>query len=391
MNRGLIKEYATYGNHQFNKDNAEYIIEKQKQFKLDGYEVYMDDVLSRGERLYNNEAELYALVDVLKQRKVKRLHCSYWAYPTSFIGGYNFGELVDRFGSINAVTAYYGDLTGEHMYKRWVEEYTLAKEMGAKAYTFHLIDYAPIDGYWDFTIDKNIIRNFMVGFLQKLLNLLIEKKLLDETSPFIELETSGWGLEYGIQSADDYLLVFNQIFDPFNKVKVAWEMNHLLHAVGYDEKEKTAKFFLQNYEKSNEMIYLEKTYGKKPQQFVEKWIQSQICHPHLIDKIGSLHLSDNSFKRINYFTNGKLREKDFNEIRNLDTWDEKEMYGVEIVLRNYDNHQVLGTGVYRKAFLHELLEIIFKENKEFVLLHELKNANALEKDLKSQLDFLWEK
>ena len=115
---------------------------------------------------------------------------------------------------------YYGDLTGAHMYARWCQEYELATALGAQSYTFHLIDYAPIDGMWDFTISKADIRQAMISMLQHFLNELLDRGLIGPDSPQIELENAGWGLEHGMQTAEDYAMLYRQIYDPFHKVKL---------------------------------------------------------------------------------------------------------------------------------------------------------------------------
>ena len=59
-----------------------------RRFGLEGIEVFMDDVKNRTEVLFAAETEKEALVDRLAAGSVKRIHCSYWAYPTSFSVSY---------------------------------------------------------------------------------------------------------------------------------------------------------------------------------------------------------------------------------------------------------------------------------------------------------------
>ena len=379
-----IQQFSTLKPEQYENKSSDFLGNLLKANQLSGFEVYMDDIISRDKRLFSSQQELDSLVCALKSMYVNRLHCSYWAYPTSFLGGYEFKQLIDRFGSVEAVRSYYGDLTGEHMYRRWVEEYTLAKAIHASAYTFHLIDYAPIDGEWEFTIPKHIIVNFMVSMLQKLVNHLLTEGLLTEDSPVIEIETSGWGLEHGTQAAADYKLIYSQIYDPYHKIKIAWEINHLLHAVGCNPQTNQGEFFLPPNEITPDMRILMDQYKKNPPVFAQKWLEHEICDPLLIDKIGSIHLADNKLKMVRYFKNGLLQGEYYEKISSLATWEEKENYGVDIVLREYDNHLVFGTGILTSEFFHSLLEKIKAESADFVILHELKNSTDLKAALTQQ-------
>lgn len=385
----LIRQYASYKEGQFQQSSSQYLSGILEKHGLAGYEVYMDDIVPRGERLFSSEAELDALAKKLTEMQVKRLHCSYWAYPTSFLGGFAFRQLISRFGSLEEVEAYYGDLTGQHMYERWTEEYKLAKAIGAAAYTFHLIDYAPIDGMWEFTIPQAVIKSFMVTLLQTFLNRLYAQNLVDETSPLIEVESCGWGLEHGAQCAEDFKNIFAQIYDPWHRVKIAWEMNHLMHALGYDNKSNRAVFFLPPCEITPEMRLLEEQYGDKPEEFAFRWLESQITQDCLIDHLGSVHVSDCGLKETEYFRNGALQGEYYDKIRALSTWDEKENYGVQIVLTHYDNHLPIGKGILNPQDIKKMLQNICEKNAGIVLLHELKNSSILEQDIETQLQNLW--
>ena len=104
--------------------------------------------------------------------------------------------------------------------------------LNAQAYTFHLIDYAPIDGKWEFTIQE---RDFPGNDLYDpgTHKSLVGGGLMTENSPQIEVENAGWGLEYGLQTAEDFAKMFHQLYDPFDKVRIGWDINHLLHAIGF--------------------------------------------------------------------------------------------------------------------------------------------------------------
>ena len=134
------------------------------------------------------------------------------------------------------------------MFARWMQEYELACELGAQAYVFHVIDYAAIDGAWEFTITREQVLDAMVRMVQEFLLRLAGKGLLSAGSPVIELENAGWGLEYGAQRCEDFAEIFRQVYDPFDKLRVSWDMNHLLHAIGKAPDGKSACFMLQPFE-----------------------------------------------------------------------------------------------------------------------------------------------
>ncbi|MDO4470815.1 MAG: BtpA/SgcQ family protein, partial [Bacillota bacterium] len=305
-----IEEYCTYKEELFKEKNLrEFCLENE----ITGMEVFMDDIISRDMLLFKNEQEKQKLEEKLKYLNVKRIHCAYWAYPTSFLTKNRFSELIERFGGADEVKKYYGDFTGKHMYERWVQEYEIASSLNAQAYTFHLIDYAPIDGKWSFTIPREDIRQAMIYMIQQLLNCLLERNLLSENSPYIEVENAGWGLEYGLQSAEDFEEMFCQIYDPFDRVRIGWDINHLLHAVGFSEKEQRAEFFLTSEEITKEMKEMENKYGYIQSLFAEKWLKKNILNRSIINKITSIHLSDCKMKTTAYFKNGILIGK-YNEV-----------------------------------------------------------------------------
>lgn len=341
---------------------------------VEGTEVYMDDILSRSELLYTDEAGKEEWLRELTKLCVKRVHCSYWAYPTSFLTKHSFTELTERFGSLEAVREYYGDLTGAHMFRRWAQEYALATALGAQSYTYHLIDYAPIDGMWDFSISRADIRQAMVYMIQHFLNYLADEGLLTENSPQIELENAGFGLEYGLQTAEDFAFLFEQLYDPMGKVKLGWDINHLLHAIGFDRKTGRAAFFLTEGEISPAMRALEEKYGAEPAVFAEEWLRHNLLHPATAARIGGVQLSDCALKETCYFRNGRFIEPYYSEIAALASWEEKEDYGVRVVLGEYDSHVVLGGGILRPERALALLREAAEQSPDMALLHELKNS-----------------
>lgn len=373
---GKIKkplQYTTYKEELY-AGQGKSVKEFCKETGLMGTEVFMDDIVSRDKVLFTDDKDKKQLLDKLAQLQVKRVHCSYWAYPTSFLTKNNFKELTERFGGLKEVEAYYGDLTGTHMFERWAMEYEAACGLGAQSYTFHLIDYAPIDGRWDFTLSRQDICQAMIYMIQNLLSVLTEKGLLTPGSPTIEVENAGWGLEYGLQTAEDFEEMFRQLYDPMDKVRIGWDLNHLLHAIGFNEKDQRAEFFLTEQEITPEMERLEQDFGNTQQLFAEKWLEKNLLARSTAGKIGSLHVSDCKMKHTAYFKNGRLIGPYYEEIQSLETWEEMEEYGVKIVLDKYDSHEILSEGILSGVILRRLLQKIQAVNPEVVLLHELKNS-----------------
>jgi hypothetical protein len=378
-----MNEYITHKEHIFENEplNIKSFCEKNE---LSGTEIFFDDLVPRTWNLFSSETERVSLIYKLRNLQVKRLHCSYWAYPTSFLTKNNFTELITRFGGIEQVRAYYGDLTGSHIWKRWAQEYEIASALNAQAYTFHLIDYAPIDGEWAFTIPINDIRQAMIFMIQQFLLNLEELQLLTGASPCIEIENAGWGLEYGTQSKNDYITLFEQLNDPGNKVKIGWDINHLLHAAGKQKGRDHAYFMLPEEEKNDEMRVMEAEYGNNPALFSARWLEYNILAPELRQRAGSIHLSDCALKDVEFFVHGKSSPPYSDKMDALATWEEKEDYGVKIVLEHYDSHLPLETGVLKGRDVKDLLLRLHSYSKEFVILHELKNSESIQKDFEAQ-------
>ena len=383
-----IRQFSTYKLNFFGEDAPGQMHRFCEEHNLTGMEIFMSDVKPRTETLFNDASEKDDIVDVLNGRNVKRLHCSYWACPTSFLTKNNFGELVGKFGSTRAVSAYYGDLTGDHMFARWIQEYEVACAVDAQAYVFHLIDYGFIDGKWEYTIPKHEIRQAMVYMIQQLITRLLDKNLLSDTSPRIEIENAGWGLEHGIQTAEDYQVLFGQLFDPYRKVRIAWDFNHLLHAIGFDEQRSVARFFLPESEVSDQMRKLETTHGNDPALFAHEWVRMNVLHPELVDHLGSLHLSDCRLKRTEFFANGKLTGELHADQSRLGTLEEQGDFGLNIVLSHYDSHDVVGEGILNPSDIRTMIQDIRALNPAIVVLHELKNSVNQHAALKKQLDSL---
>lgn len=370
-----MKQYITLKDLT-NKKLAKNIIEK---YNFIGSEVFADDILDRNNiDFYTSEKSKNYIKTLIKDFNIKRLHCSYWAYPTSFITKNNFKELIDRFNGLDNLKNYYMDLSSKAMFNRWISEYKGAKDNNLDAYIFHLIDYAPIDGLWKFTIAKEEIIQAMISMLQQFINLLIDENLLDDKSPIIEIENAGWGLEYGIQTIWDYKKLFNELYDPFDKVRISWDINHLLHALG--KKENKTHFFLPIRDLSDEMKMIENS-----DNLLEEWLKINILDEKLKHKISCIQLSDCKLKEIEYFTNGQLNQPFLNDLLNKRTWEEKEEYGVNIVLTHYDSHLVLEEGDLNTKLIREIINNL---DPNICILHELKNSTNLEKDINKQINRL---
>lgn len=381
-------QYATLKKEHVTENEWENMEDLCKKLNVCGTEVFMDDICSRSELLYYSEREKEEVLNLLKKLCVKRVHCSYWAYPTSFLAKNRFSELIERFGGEKAVKSYYGDLTGKHMYDRWMQEYEIATDLNAQSYTFHLIDYAPIDGRWKFTISRNDINQAMVYMIQTFINLLMDRNLMTKDSPQIEIENAGFGLEFGIQTADDYDFLFSQLYDPYQKVKIGWDINHLLHALGWCENKKRAGFYLPEDEINDKMKKIEAECDKDGSDLVMRWIESNVLCPSTVGRVGSIQLSDCVMKKVEYFTKGKFNEPYFSHMINLESWDAKEEYGVDIVLEHYDSHVILGQGGLVPEKVREMLYKVQVHSPEVVILHELKNHTKMSEAVLRQKELL---
>lgn len=356
-----------------------------KKHNIAGVEEFGDDLLPRNEKL---DPGNLALQQQLLERGCLRLHCSYWAYPTSFLAGRNSNELFSRMGGPDEVAAYYGDLTGDTMIQRWVDEYRLATAIGAEAYVFHLIDYAPIDGRWEFTLTREVIADAMITITQRLMNSLLAQGAVDETTPLIELENAGWGLEFGTQTPADYLTLFNEIYDPFNRLRICWDLNHLLHAVNVDS-DGSASFALEPFEIDSGMRALAHRATENPKfDLMDEWLRFCLLDPQTRGRIGSISISDCNRRDADYFRNGLLREPELSTLRALTTVEAQEDYGVRIVLEHYDSHLPLGTGVLNPEKVGKILQQLLEVNPNVVVLHELKNSHEVFADTAAQIDLL---
>ena len=349
---------------------------------LAGAEVFMNDVRPRTLPLFEDRAEKDTLVERLRQAAVTRVHCSYWGSPTAFVAGTGYKELVERFGDENLVREYFGDLSGRHMFDRWCDEYQVATELGAHTYVFHLIDYQHVDGAWSFTVSRQVVLDAMVVVTQRFLRELDDRGLLNDASPVIELENAGWGLEFGAQTADDFSYVLGQVQDTYGRLRIGWDLNHLLHATGL--REGRGVFLLPDSEITPEMQRIEREAQGDLGRLSHDWIWHNVGDERLIERVAGLHLSDCTPKTEEFFRNGEL-QGEHAVSGDRETQSEE---GLRIVLAHYDNHVVTGDGVLNPALIHEVVAECAAAGGVAVL-HELKNADDLWGDIARQRELLW--
>ncbi|MEV3871288.1 hypothetical protein [Streptomyces sp. NPDC049906] len=347
-----------------------------------GAEVFMNDLKPRTAPLTDTPEERAALVSELRAAGVRRLHSSYWAAPTAFVANVQFGELVERFESTDQLHEYFGDLTGAHMFSRWCDEYALAGELAADAYVFHLIDYMPVDGAWEFTVDRQVVLDAMAVLTQRFLRELEDRGLISESSPVIELENAGWGLEFGAQTADDFVEFLAKVHDPAHRLRLGWDLNHLLHAVGLSDG--GAAFLLPDAEVTPRMRELERRAAGSVRDLSTAWIAQNVLDERLLDRVSALHVSDCPAKEVEYFRNGVL---DRAHAVDGDRATRQEA-GLRIVLDHYDNHVCLGDGVLDPAEVRLLVDTLAARHP-LMVLHELKNAPDVWAELDRQRARLW--
>lgn len=374
-----MKNYIpNYGNLNENEK-----IELQKVTKngiAKGTELYIANIIPRDKSITSIEEK--KLGKIFKEGHVKRLHMSYWGETSDFLQKLDVEGLKGRFGSDENIINYFGDLTGNKIYSRWAEEYALAYKFGLESVTFHLIDYFHIDGLWRFTNNRNDIVLAQAKILNTLLRKLEEKDLLKK-GPLIEIENAGFCLEYGVQTAADFEIVFQHINDMRRKVRIAWDINHLLHAIGFDGKNMLTKFFLTKAEKTLRMEEIEAEYGSDQQAFINEWLELNILHPSLLSKINALHLSDSDLRTETIFENGQLTEKYLSEILTFSNDEEKEAYGAKIVGTYFDSHIPVGPN---KSSIVSILRKILRVNSGINLMHEIKGEITQDVFQKQMMD-----
>ncbi|MDO5678595.1 MAG: hypothetical protein Q4G35_13955, partial [Propionibacteriaceae bacterium] len=349
-----MKQYVTLTQQLLELESTRRADAIADRFGLSGFEVFMDWVRPRNERLFEDEDDFGSLQRSLSRRRVRRIHCSYWGYPTAFLTKQGFSELVERAGGVAEVRAYYKDTTGEHMFARWRDEYQLACALKADAYVFHAIDYAMVDGAWDFTLSRTTIRDAMIAMVQQLLEVLDDASLVSATSPIIEVENAGWGLEYGLQTADDFAHLLAALHDPQDRIRVGWDVNHLLHAVGSEQGQ--AAFHLTADELTEHEIpaHFPNWALLQPPELASAWIRRHLMDPRLRGRVSTIHLSDCKPKSEPYFLNGRAQGTAGATLDTLPR-DERGKYGLDLVLTHYDAHLPLGDGLLDPPQVRQLI------------------------------------
>ena len=374
-----MREFITIPTEDLSLLEKQFLEIKKSAPEITGAEIFCTSIKDRELPLYESEEEFETQAALLKKSGVKRLHASYWASPAAFLYKLQEDELYDHFGGKAEVLAYYSDESGQHLFERWCQEYALAAAIGAEAYVFHLIDYFPIDGVWRFSVTRKQILDCMVRMTADFVQQLEKRGLLTDTSPVIELENAGWGLEYGVQTAEDFASLFDTVNDPYDKLRVSWDINHLLHAVGV--RDGRGCFFLPEHEINERMSNLQNDFGNEPAKFALEWVKSNLLHDAVKHKVHGIQLSDCVMKEHQYFTEGWMEMPWRETLESCESWDEKESYGVDIVLTHYDSHVPLGKGILSGAEMMKVLAELDEVGLDYNLLHELKNSTDLTADL----------
>ena len=76
-------------------------------------------------------------------------------------------------------------------------------------------------------------------------------------------------------------------------------------------------------------------------------------------------------------------------MQSMENWEDMEEYGVGIVLKEYDSHEILSEGILSGVIIRTLLARLQEINPDLVILHELKNSKAQIQALKKQRAELW--
>jgi len=365
-----IAQFLSYKPHMAAQLSEEGFGEFISEHGFAGSEVFASDFAPRESAL--EPAHIKSLKARFDRLRVKRLHASYWGWPAAYLAGEPNERVLARLGGPGEIAAYYGG-GPERCYERWAAEYRLACEIGAESFVFHMIDYAPIDGLWEYEEDNEAISEKLADVLRRLLDLLKKRGLYSKASPVVELENAGWGLEYGLQTAAGFSGLFSGLDDPYEKVKIGWDTNHLLHALGYDARTCRARFFLPSEEKTAKMAELEESLGAKPKDLAAAWIASQALGPSIAGRVSCLHISDGRLKSEEFFRRGKLTGPYREEQAAMASRLEMEEYGERLVLREYDSHLPIGDGILDMRFIDTLAARLASENEGFCVLHELKN------------------
>ncbi|MEY4668919.1 MAG: hypothetical protein RL518_1618 [Pseudomonadota bacterium] len=409
--------------HQSNPLNA--ILEQRDSLGVISTETYAPVLRPREVPLASSGEEMESLIKQLEDRCASQLHCSYFGNPTALFRGPSsdaYQSLMATMGGPEEMARYYGDLTGDHVVARACQEYELAVRAGLGHYTVHFgIDYSFCDGMYSYPETYGLDREAVldgafrqtVVYLNRFESHLAQVGLLtpERNLPTIGIENAGWGLEYGIQTADDYRRLFRyleKVNAPLRElVTIDWDFNHLLHPLGRD-KSGRASFMLPEEERSDQMRALERARGELPGALAAEWIRVNVFAEDLVSRVRCIHLSDSSWKDHAIFARCQAVGPYLDQLREERNPEARAALGEELVVSRYDNHLHLGSpeGMLESEHIGPVLRAILKEVEDRVqkgaaqfplrILHELKGYpyqiesgdRPQERALQAQVEFL---
>lgn len=377
------------------------ILEQRDTLGVSSTETYAPVLRPREEALATSLGDMKVLVRELESRESSQLHCSYFGNPTALFRGPSsdaYEALLRNMGGPDAFQRYYGDLTGEHVIARACQEYELAARAGLEHYTVHFgIDYSFSDGMYNYPLEYGLDRETVVEgairqtgvYLSRFESHLDRVGLLskDRKLPTIGIENAGWGLEYGIQTADDYRRLFRYLEEvqaPLRHlVTIDWDFNHLLHSLCRDESGR-ASFALPEEERTEEMRSLERSLGDTPGALAAEWIGIHVLANDLLPRVRCVHLSDSSWKTHPIFARCQAVGDYFKRLAQESDPEARAALGEEFVVTRYDNHLHMGSdaGMLERLRIAPILQAIASERRARLLskedlyplriLHELK-------------------
>jgi hypothetical protein len=229
--------------------------------------------------------------------------------------------------------------------------------------------------------------------------------------PTIGIENAGWGLEYGIQTANDYRRLFRHLEEAgaplLELVTIDWDFNHLLHPLCRDDSGR-ASFALPDEERTDEMRALERSLGDNPGALAAEWIGINVLAKDLLPRVRCVHLSDSSWKAHPIFARCQAVGDYYDKLSRQSDPEARAALGEELVVTRYDNHLHLGSddGMLERLHIGPILRGLASEYSARVgqqpvgyplrILHELKGYpyqldsgdRPQERALSAQVEFL---
>lgn len=376
------------------------ILEARESLGVSASEVYTPALVPREAPLWRDSSTLNTVINQLKERESRQLHCAYFGNPTAFFSGGDspsFQALVRNMGGEAEVQKYYGDLTGAHLLERVCQEYELALRSGLDHYTVHFgIDYSFSDGMYEYGetygLDRHAVLDAALRQTERYLKCIhahLRRNNLftpGGSLPTIGIENAGWGLEYGMQTAQDFLKLLahleHQQCPLRHLVKIDWDVNHLLHALGKDPSSGRGRFFVSNDEYTETLRTLEERYGDAPSTLAAQWIGENLLNPELLPHVRCVHLSDCSWKSEAYFLKCQAVGEHLRALLRERSPEARALLGERMVLQYYDSHLYLGSsdGMVRREEFVPVIQALAKERErradsanDLIILHELKN------------------